>query len=50
MASVEMKDQTGKAAGELELADAVFGVEPNLPVVHSVVTNYLSSLRQGRTP
>ncbi len=47
MASVEMKDQTGKAAGELELADAVFGVEPNLPVVHSVVTNYLSSLRQG---
>ncbi len=47
MASVEMKDQTGKAAGTLELADAVFGIEPNIAVVHSVVTNYLSSLRQG---
>ncbi len=47
MASVEMKDQAGQAAGTVELADAVYGIEPNLAVVHSVVTNYLASLRQG---
>ena len=47
MASVTMKDQAGKAAGTVELPDEVFGIEPNLPVVHSVIVNYLSSLRQG---
>lgn len=47
MASVEVKDQEGKAAGTVELPDEVYGIEPNLAVVHSVITNYLSSLRQG---
>ena len=37
----------GAAAGTAELEDAVFGIEPNIPVIHQVVTCQASSLRQG---
>ena len=37
MASVELKDQAGKAVGTVELPDEVFGIEPNIPVMHQVV-------------
>ena len=47
MASVELRDQAGQAVGTVELPDEVYGIEPNIAVVHSVITNYLSSLRQG---
>lgn len=47
MASVKMKNQKGEAAGTVELPDAVFGIEPNVGVVHGVVRNQASSLRQG---
>ena len=37
----------GAAAGTVELDDAVFGIEPNIPVIHQVVTCQASSARQG---
>src|SRR6187455_2114841 len=47
MASVEIKDAAGKKAGTAELADAVFGVEPNVALMHQVVTAQLAARRAG---
>ena len=40
-------DMTGKQVGEMELSEAVFGIEPNEAVVHAVVKNHLANCRQG---
>ena len=40
-------DMAGKQVGEIELSEAIFGVEPNESVVHDVVKNHLANLRQG---
>ena len=40
-------DMTGKKTGEMELNAAVFGIEPNMTVVHAAVKNYLANQRQG---
>jgi large subunit ribosomal protein L4 len=37
----------GQQVGEIELSDAVFGIEPNEAVVHAVVKNHLANCRQG---
>ena len=37
----------GKQVGEIELSDAIFGIEPNAAVVHDVVKNHLANCRQG---
>ena len=37
----------GKVVSELELNDAVFGIEPNKTAMHSAVVNYLAKQRQG---
>ena len=47
MANTKVYDMTGKAVGEMELSDAVFGIEPNTAVVHEVVKNDLANQRQG---
>ncbi|MCH4053202.1 MAG: 50S ribosomal protein L4 [Atopobiaceae bacterium] len=47
MSKVEIKNLEGQAAGTAELSDEVFGIEPNIPVVHHVVTCQASSMRQG---
>ena len=47
MASVSLKDRTGKDAGTVELDDALFGVQPNVPVMHQVVTAQLAAKRSG---
>jgi large subunit ribosomal protein L4 len=47
MASVEVKDTSGKGAGSVELDDALFGVQPNVPVMHQVVTAQLAARRAG---
>lgn len=47
MASVTILTQSGKSAGSTDLADAVFGVEPNMPVMHQVVTAQLAAKRAG---
>ena len=38
---------TGKQVGEVELSEAIFGIEPNESVVHDVVKNHLANCRQG---
>ena len=47
MSKIEVKNVEGKAAGEVELSSDVFGIEPNIPVVHQVVVAYEASIRQG---
>lgn len=47
MPKVTVYDMAGKDVGELELADSVFGIEPNRAVLHDVVVNYLANQRQG---
>ena len=47
MAKVEVINVEGKKVKELTLNDSVFGIEPNMNVVHSVVLNYLANKRQG---
>ena len=47
MSNIEVKNVEGQAAGTVELSSDVFGIEPNIPVVHQVVTAYEASLRQG---
>ena len=40
-------NMSGKQVGEIELSEAVFGIEPNQSVVHDVVKNHLATCRQG---
>lgn len=47
MPKVNVYDMTGKVVSEMELSEAVFGIEPNPVVVHQVVVNYLANQRQG---
>ena len=47
MAKTNLYDMTGKVIGEIELNDTVFGIEPNVAVMHSAVINYLANQRQG---
>ena len=47
MLNTNVYDMTGKQDGEVELSEAVFGIEPNESVVHDVVKNHLANCRQG---
>ena len=47
MLKTNVLDMSGKVVGEIELSEAVFGVEVNESVVHDVVKNHLANLRQG---
>ena len=47
MSSIDMKNVEGGAAGTVELNSDVFGIEPNIPVMHQVVVAYEACLRQG---
>ena len=47
MATVKVYDMAGSAVSETELNDAIFGIEPNVSVMHAVVLNYLANQRQG---
>ena len=47
MANVKVKDITGHDAGSAKLEDAVFGVKPNIAVMHQVVRAQRASWRQG---
>lgn len=47
MSKIEVKNVEGKATGEVELPDGVYGIEPNIPVVHRVVVAYEACQRQG---
>ena len=47
MSKIEVKNVQGKAVETLEFSDGVFGIEPNIPVVHHVVVAYEATLRQA---
>ncbi len=47
MANVKVYDMNGKPVSDLELSDAVFGIEPNAVAMHAAVVNYLANQRQG---
>lgn len=47
MPTISVYDMTGKETGTIELSADVFGIEPNVAVMHSAVINYLANQRQG---
>jgi large subunit ribosomal protein L4 len=47
MASVTVRDPAGAETGTVELDDATFGIEPNVAVLHQVVTAQLAAARAG---
>ena len=47
MAKVSVYNMEGSQVGEIELSDAVFGIEPNKVLLHEMVVNYLANQRQG---
>ena len=47
MPKVDVYNMQGKKVSDVELNEAVFGIEPNENVVHSALVNYLANQRQG---
>ena len=47
MPKAVMYDMAGSKVGEVELSEAIFGIEPNESVLHDAVKNYLANQRQG---
>ncbi len=47
MASLTVKTASGKDSGKVEVADTIFGIQPNVPVMHQVVTAQLAHRRAG---
>ncbi len=47
MTQITLKNVSGKDAGTVELDDATFGIQPNVPVMHQVVTAQLAKRRAG---
>ena len=50
MAEVTVRTAPGPSQGTLELADDVFGIQPNVPVMHQVVTAQLAARAPARIP
>ena len=46
MPKVNVFNMAGQQVGEIELSEAIFGIEPNQAVVHEVVKNHLANCRQ----
>ena len=47
MPKATVYNMAGQQVGEIEPSEAVFGVEPNVAVVHAAVKNHLANCRQG---
>lgn len=47
MSNIEVKNAEGQKVSDLEVSSDVYGIEPNIPVMHQVVVAYEASLRQG---
>ncbi len=47
MPKIDVYDIKGKKVSDVELAENIFGIEPNENIVHSVLVNYLANQRQG---
>ena len=47
MTKVSVLSQTGSSVGEIELSDAIFGIEPNEAILFEALVQQRASLRQG---
>ena len=47
MSKISVYDIKGNVVADTELNDAVWGIEPNVSVMHTMVVNYLANQRQG---
>ena len=47
MPKANLYNMAGEVVGEVELSDAVFGIEPNEVVLHAAIKNHLANRRQG---
>ncbi|MBR1481431.1 MAG: 50S ribosomal protein L4 [Ruminococcus sp.] len=47
MPSISVVNMEGANVGTIDLAESVFGIEPNAAVMHMMVVNYLAAQRQG---
>ena len=47
MSQITLKNAAGKDAGKVDLDDHMFGIEPNVSVMHQVVTAQLAARRAG---
>lgn len=47
MPTIAVLDMTGKEVGSVELPESIFGIDPNVKVMHDVVVNHLANKRQG---
>ena len=47
MATLKLTTAAGKASGDVEVDDSYFDVQPNVPVMHQVVTAQLAKRRAG---
>ncbi|CAG7844209.1 50S ribosomal protein L4 [Pseudoclavibacter triregionum] len=45
--TIDVTDAAGKTTGKVELPEALFGVEPNIPLLHQVVVAQRAAARQG---
>ena len=47
MSKISVKNVKGAEVEQAELSDAVYGIEPNIPVIHQIVVAQDSNMRQG---
>ena len=47
MPKANLYNMAGEMVGEVELSEAIFGIEPNTVVLHSAIKNHLAACRQG---
>ncbi len=47
MSKVSVYDIKGNVVADTELNDEIWGIEPNVSVMHAMVVNYLANQRQG---
>ena len=47
MSKVDIVKSDGAKAGSVDLDDSIFGIEPNIPVMHQVVNGQLAAKRSG---
>ena len=47
MPNFAVVNMEGKEVAKIDLADSIFGIEPNAAVMHQMVVNYLANQRQG---
>lgn len=47
MPKVQVLNMQGEVVGDIELSESIFGIQPNIPVLHSAVVSQLAGQRRG---